>query len=284
MKHRILALVLAALMALALLTGCGGGSAPAKTEAQSAPAAQSAAEASSAAQSAAEASAAASSAAQSAAEASEGGKTAAAFSPYAWLGLQDMPECPYLDTLCTYHYYREYTSYIMGMSTKSTEAVDGVNTFKGTDTTRTYSIDGTIITFNDYSKTYTTYELGSSLVEQSAASIEKHKADGTNMVGRVFVTTGTGVIPEYSETENDKTEYEYYEYNYPSYEEYGTRLVERFYMKDGDVFATYMETYSDGKLLTGLTEVMQSMSGEIPEGTLEIPSTDGYEEFKLDDN
>lgn len=284
MKRRILALVLAALMALALLTGCGGGSAPAKTETQSAPAAESAAEASaaaaSAAQSAAEASAAAS-AAQSAAAASEGGKTEAAISPYAWQGLQDMPECPYLDALCTYHYYREFTSYVMGMSTKNTEAVDGINSFKGTDTTRTYSVEGKVITFNDSSKTYMEYDMGEGMIKMAKESMEKAMAQGTNTPGRTFVGTGSGVIPEYSETEGDKAEYEYYEYNYPGYEETGYQMVERFYMKDGDVYAINQQMSKDGEQITNMTEVIKSMSGDIPKGTFDVPSTDGYEELKL---
>lgn len=289
MKRKLLAFLLAGIMASALLTGCGGGQSPAQTGGQSSAGAQSsespAADASAAVESAAAASvaeesaAAASSAVESTAAASAAGSepAAAPASPYAWLGLQDMPACPYLDALCTYHYYREYTSYVMGLSTKSTEAVDGANSFKGTETTRIYSVDGRIVSFNDSSKIYSEQELGSSLVEMSAANIEKNKTNGTNMVGRAFVTKGTGVIPEYSDTEGDQTEYEYYEYNYPAYEKQNYQLVERFYMKDGDVFALYQETYSDGKLVAGLTEVIHSMSTEIPEGTFDIPSTEGYE-------
>lgn len=266
MKRRIFALVLAALMVLALLSGCGGGSAPAKTGEQSAPAAESAAPAE-----------------ERAAASASGSETAAVTSPYAWLGLQDMPSCPYLDALCTCHYYREYTSYVSSYAMKSTEAVDGINTFKGTDTTRTYSVGGKVITFNDSSKTYMEYDMVSGLVEQEKSNMEQARAEGTNMVGRAFVTTGSGAIPVYSETEDDQTEYEYYEYNYPAYEKNNYQIVERFYMKDGDVFAFYQATSTKDEDPMEMTEVIQSMSGEIPEGTFEIPSTDGYEELKTGD-
>ncbi len=288
MKRRILALVLAALMALALLTGCGDGQTQAQSSAESSPAAQQA-EGSAAAVSASKApaeentSAATSETSEASNNAAASAQAAVSASHYAWLGLQDMPSCPYLDAFCTYHYYREYTSYVSGYAMKYTEAVDGINTFKGTDTTRTYSVGGKVITFNDSSKTYMEYDMGSGLVEQAKSNMEQAKAEGTNMVGRAFVTTGSGVIPVYSETEDDQTEYEYYEYNYPAYEENDYQIVERFYMKDGDVFAFYQATSTKGGDPMEMTEVIQSMSGEIPEGTFEIPSTDGYEELKTGD-
>ena len=284
MKRRILALLLSGLLSCALLTGCGGAQAKTETPAQSSPAAASAAEEGAAASSAAQASSAPELSAEGSAQENEAeAAPEETVSPYAWQGLEDMPQCAYLDALCSYHYYREYTSYVMGYATKNVEAVDGANTFKGTDSSRTYSVDGRVITFNDSSKNYMEYNMDSSIAETAAEQIEKNKAEGTNLPGRAFVGTGSGVIPEYSETEDDQTEYEYYEYNYPGYEEYGTKMVERFYLKDGDVFAVWKET-TMGENTVGTTEVVQSMSGEIPKGTFDIPSTDGYEELKIGDN
>lgn len=289
MKRRILALLLAALMSLALLTGCGNDQTPAQSSAESSPAAEQA-EGSAAAENAAEIPAVEENA-EITAETSEASNEAVASeqaddvstSSYAWLGLQDIPSCDYLDALCTYHYYREYTSYVSSYAIKSTEAVDGINNFKRTDTTRTYSVDGKVITFNDSSKTYMEYDMGSGFVEQARSNMEQAMAEGTNMVGRAFVTTGSGAIPVYSETEDDQTEYEYYEYNYPAYEENDYQIVERFYMKDGDVFAFYQATSTKGGDPMEMTEVIHSMSGEIPEETFDIPSTDGYEKLKTSD-
>ena len=60
--------------------------------------------------------------------------------PYAWLGLQDMPECHYLDVLATNHYFRKSKEYIDGMSyvSKQTNAVDGINTYKKDEYYKTY--------------------------------------------------------------------------------------------------------------------------------------------------
>lgn len=295
MKRRILALLLALLMACALLTGCGDKQAATGTPAAASSAAQEAeapaAEASAAAASSAAESAAVESAAESAAEASAAAQEAEApeasaapgaeaVSPYAWQGLEDMPQCAYLDALCTYHYYREFTGYAMGYSSKQIEAVDGVNSYKETGSTRTYSVGGHIITFNDSAKNYMEYDMSGALIDQATAAMEDAMTKGTNTPGRVFVTTGSGVIPQYSEVEGDETEYEYYEYNYPAYEERGYGMVERFYLKDGDVFAITQQMSKDGEQVTESAEVIQSMSGEIPEGTFDIPSTDGYEKME----
>lgn len=291
MKRRILALLLACTMVSAVLTGCGN--APASEEpAQSVPAVQEA-EASAAspeesapAQSAPDAAAQSASAAEESAAASSAPETEAPAeavsgnAEYAWLGLQDMPRCPYLDVLCTYHYYRVYTNYVLSFKQEQIEAVDGVNSYKKTDSNRVYSVDGRVISFSDSAKKYMEQDISGGLYNQAKDNLETSRADGVNMIGRQFVTTGTGVIPVYSDTEGDQTEYEYYEYEYPAtLEATGYQMVERFYMKDGDVYAIYQQMSKDDKQASATTEVIESMSGEIPEGTFDIPSTDGYEKM-----
>ena len=202
--------------------------------------------------------------------------------PYAWLGLQDMPDCDYLNILATNRYYRKADMYIAGMSYVSHEikAVDGINTYEEDETKRVYSIEGKILSLNEDSKTYMEEDM-SDMAESAAEQYDDAIKNGTNLSGRSFTGTGTEAVPIYSEQTDDKAEYEYYEYNYPELEESGdSSTVERFYLKDGDVFAIYTKT-TWGDLVIESTEIIQEMSGEIPAGTFELPDLSGYEKTEL---
>lgn len=199
---------------------------------------------------------------------------------YSWLGLQDMPRCNYLNALATYHYIREYTSYTAGFVTETTEAVDGINTYQSSDNTKSYSIDGKVIGINESSKMYSEADATSN-AEEARKNLEDYQASGENWTGRAFVGTGKEAIPGYSEKTGDTTEYEYYEYNYPASAEVGLPVIERFYMKDGDVYATCKTTYMEDEPLGQVTEVIKSISINIPEGTFDIPDLEGYEKLKL---
>lgn len=196
--------------------------------------------------------------------------------PYAWLGLQDMPECDYLDILATNHYIKKSEIYVDGLSyvSKETNAVDGINTFKEDEYSKVYSIDGKVTSINESNKTYMEQDL-SDLAETSKEAQESAMETGTNTIGRSYKGTGSEAIPIYSE-QGDKDEYEYYEYDYPDMEESGYSSIERFYMKDGDVFAIYNKIVM-GESVIETTDVIKSMSGDIPDGTFDLPDLKGYE-------
>ena len=201
--------------------------------------------------------------------------------PYAWLGLQDMPECHYLDVLATNHYFRKSNEYIDGMSyvSKQTNAVDGINTYKKDEYYKTYSIDGKVTSINLSSKTYMEEDMGS-LAETAKENLDAAMKTGENRYGRNFKGTGTGTIPILSDN-GDDAEYEYYEYDYPEMEaSSGDTMIERYYMKDGDVYAIYTEA-TMGDTVVSSTEVIKKMSGEIPENTFELPDLSKYEKTEL---
>ena len=202
--------------------------------------------------------------------------------PYAWLGLQDIPECHYLDVLSTNHYIKVSDEYIAGMShvVRETNAVDGINTYKENENSKVYSIDGMTYSINEDSKSYIEMDMGDiaeSALESSISAMES----GTNLYGRSLVGTGSEVIPIYSDETEDKDEYEYYEYNYPEAEKStDTSEIERFYLKDGDVFAIYTKI-TMGDSVVESTEVIDSISGDIPEGTFDLPDLSGYEKMEM---
>lgn len=212
-----------------------------------------------------------------------GSQEQAAVHPYAWLGLQDMPECQYLDLISTSHYVKESEIYIEGMSyvSKETNAVDGINTYKENENSKVYSIEGKVVSINDSSKTYVEQDasdISESAKENLASAMEK----GTNIYGRQFKETGTGAVPVYSE-QGDKTEYEYYEYEayvYPDQKSDDNQTIERYYIKDGDVFAVYTKT-TMGDTVVESTEVIKSISADIPEGMLKMPDLSGYEKQEI---
>ncbi|MBQ3281451.1 MAG: hypothetical protein IJH41_03485 [Eubacterium sp.] len=200
--------------------------------------------------------------------------------PYAWLGYQDIPECDYLDILATNHYYRESEEYIKGLSyvSKHINAVDGINTYKDEDGSKTYSIDGKVTVVNEDAKYYMEQD-ATSLAESAVDNMETARKEGTNLYGREFQGTGSEAIPIYSEQTGDKNEYEYYEYSYPEFEkDEGNKETERVYLKDGDVYAIY-QYIKWGETEVESTEVMKKMSGDIPDGLFKLPDLSGYEKM-----
>ena len=202
--------------------------------------------------------------------------------PYAWLGLQDMPQCNYLDILSTRHYIQTYEYYAMSVKTTQTEAVDGINSYAEDDNSIIYSVNGHVLSLNKNAKIYMEENLSSDMIEASTKAVEEAMANGTNSYGRAFVETGSGAIPLYSK-DGDAAEYDYYEYNYPESEAYGTSMTERFYLKDGDVFAIYeVIKYGDPQTEIESTKIIQSMSAEIPEGTFDEPDLSEYTLYEMD--
>ena len=193
--------------------------------------------------------------------------------PYAWLGQEDMPSCPYLDLLSTGHYIRTYDYYTMGYFVEETEAVDGVNSVIINENNRSYAVDGHILSVSDNSKVYMEYDM-SSAIEEARANLKAAIQEGTNIFGRTFTLKGSGPVPLYSDA-GDTAEYEYYEYSYPEAEAAGSEMTERYYMKDGDVFAIWQKTKTGQSEVEG-TKVIKSISGEIPEGTFTLPDLEGY--------
>lgn len=191
--------------------------------------------------------------------------------PYSWLGLQDMPKCNYLDIISTGHYIQVSDLTALGITIEQTEAVDGVNTYTGNQNTRTYSVDGKILSITEATKNYSESDI-SSMIETAKENQEKAMAEGTDTSGRNFVGTGKGAIPG---LENDTVEYEYYEYDYPDGKEAGTEMTERYYMKDGDVYAIY-EKAALGEAEIESLKVIKSISGDIPAGTFDLPDLSGY--------
>lgn len=202
--------------------------------------------------------------------------------PYAWLGLQDIPECDYLDALASNHYYKESDVYIKGMSyvSKEINARDGIDTYKKNENSLVYSIGGKIVSVNDGIKSYMEEDM-SYMAEDHQAQFDEAMEKGTNLYRREFEGTGSEAVPVYSEQEGDDTEYEYYEYSYPDFEASGDNYseVERFYLKDGDVFAVYTKI-TMGDTETESAEIIKKMTGNIPEGTFDIPDLSDYEKIE----
>lgn len=195
--------------------------------------------------------------------------------PYAWIGLQDMPKCNYLDIISTGKYIETVEQHALGIVAEQTEAHDGVNSYTSASGNSTYSVDGKVTSISEAAKMYMEYDM-ESLAETAKETYEAAMKDGTNTTGRAFVEKGKGTITGLDE---DTNEYEYYEYNYPGGEEAGTSMTERFYMKDGDVYAIYQ------KVVLGESEVesvklIKSISGEIPAGTFDLPDLSGYTKYE----
>lgn len=203
--------------------------------------------------------------------------------PYAWLGLQDIPECDYLDALASNHYYKKSDVYIKGMSyvSKEINARDGINTYKKNENTLVYSIGGKVVSINSSGKSYMEEDM-SDMAEDHQEQFDEAMEKGTNLYGRSFKETGSEAIPVYSEEKGDDTEYEYYEYSYPDFEASGDNYseVERFYLKDGDVFAVYTKI-TMGDTETEATEIVKKMTTDIPDGTFDIPDLSGYEKMDI---
>ena len=200
--------------------------------------------------------------------------------PYAWMGLQDIPQCNYLDILATNHYIQTYDSYVSTFSVEETAAVDGINTYTENENERIYSVDGKVLSINENSKIYIEQDV-SSLIEEAKANLQAAMEMGTNLQGRSFVDEGTGTIPLVADAENgDTAEYSYYEYNYPEAEAMGTPMTERYYMKDNDVYAIYQSvSYGEDTKMESV-KVIKSISGEIPDGTFDLPDLSGYDKYE----
>ncbi len=200
--------------------------------------------------------------------------------PYAWMGLQDIPQCNYLDILATNHYIQTYDNYVSSFSVEETAAVDGINTYTENKNERSYSIDGKVLSINENSKIYIEQDV-SSIIEEAKANLQAAMEQGTNLQGRSFVAEGTGTIPLVADAENgDAAEYSYYEYNYPEAEALGTPMTERYYMKDNDVYAIYQSVSYGDDINMESVKVIKNISGEIPEGTFELPDLSGYSKYE----
>ena len=201
--------------------------------------------------------------------------TPAPLSPYNWLGYPEMPRCNYLDRIASQRYYREYTSYIeLGSGVygaESIEATDGANTYERSITGgdgETYKLAGMIYSFNNRNMTYMETDLTSLYAAQP--TIAERIAANENATGKVFNGMGRSAVPFYASI--DSAAYDYYEYSAGSG---ALMLIERLYMKDGDVFAVY-SLVGDKDSGTAYTIVTTKMTADIPEGIFELPDLSGY--------
>ncbi len=196
--------------------------------------------------------------------------------PYAWLGLQDMPHCNYLDFIASQHYLRVVDFYVDSYVVEKTEAVDGLNTYSKDQNGLTLNLDGMVYSFNDASMIYMTNDM-TAMLEDARQARAEHVEKGINEYGRVFQNIGQGAIPLYADATGDTSEYEYYEYLTGASDEAQTAsLTERFYMKDGDVFAIYsLAGMGDSEVES--TEVIKSITSDLPEDILALPANfDAY--------
>ena len=259
---KIIALAMALMLTLSIFTACGKKTEPAATD-----------------DTVADTAAAPADDTASAADDTETAEGDAEVHPYAWMGLEDMPRCNYLDIISANHYIQVCDSYAMSIVAEQTEAVDGINTYTATSNSRQYSIDGHVYSLNGNTKTYVEYDM-SSVVESARKNQEDAIASGTNINGRKFQSTGKGVIPLYSDKTGDTAEYEYYEYlNDSSTDTVISKVTERYYMKDGDVFAIYTNSEVSTIKLDSL-KVIKSISADIPEGLIATPDLTGYEKYE----
>lgn len=198
--------------------------------------------------------------------------------PYAWLGLQDLPQCNYFDLVAGQHFVRVIDFYMGPLVSERTMAEDGLNSYTLAEGTIALNIDGMVYSFNPDSKLYTTFDM-TDLREDQLAQRAEDVEKGINESGRVYQGTGTSVIPVYSDSTGDTAEYDYYEYLIEnSGEGYEMALTERFFFKDGDVFAisSHMKV---GENELDYAEVIKSISGDIPEDLIALP--EDFAEYTL---
>ena len=193
--------------------------------------------------------------------------------PYEWLGLSGMPECNYLDILSTNHYYQVYDAYAPGVKDEVIEAADGIDAYQKNAGTTSLTVGGMIFAISEATKSYMQYDMTDS-AGQARNNMDYAMENGVNMKGREFNDTGRSTVPLYAEAEGDTAEYEYYEFltSNPGVSE----LTERFFMRDGDVFAIYSHTEMGDSILES-TNVIKSITADIPAGTFDIPDLSGYE-------
>ena len=194
--------------------------------------------------------------------------------PYEWLGLSGMPECNYLDILSSNRYYQVYDLYGTEGKTEYIEAADGIDSYQASETARSLAVDGMFYSIDEIGKTYTRIDNTDSTA-QARAYMESVFAQGTNIYGRELKGTGKGAVPLYADAEGDAAEYEYYEFltSNPGVNE----IVERFYMRDGDVFAIYTRAANDVTAIES-TKVIKSISPDVPAGIFTTPNLAGYTE------
>lgn len=194
--------------------------------------------------------------------------------PYEWLGLSGMPECNYLDILSSNRYYQVYDLYGTEGKTEYIEAADGIDSYQASETARDLAVGGMFYSIDEIGKTYTRIDNTDSTA-QARAYMESVFAQGTNIYGRELKGTGKGAVPLYADAEGDAAEYEYYEFltSNPGVNE----IVERFYMRDGDVFAIYTRTANDVTAIES-TKVIKSISPDVPAGIFTTPNLAGYTE------
>ena len=179
--------------------------------------------------------------------------------PYAWMGLQDIPKCNYLDIMSTNNYVQVYDTYVYGIKAEVTDACKGLKTYQKNGNNLSYNIEGMIYSINLDSKQYGMVDMTESM-EGVKETMDAAIAAGTNTKGRTFQSSGSSAIPLYSEEEGDTAEYEYYEYSI------GDSVTERYYMKDGDVFAIYTKTSN-----LESTNVIKSVSGDVSDDLFVVP-------------
>lgn len=200
-----------------------------------------------------------------------------AVNPYAWLGFQDIPECNFMNALASNHYYKESEVHIKDLSyvSKQINAVDGINSYKEDEYSKVWSVDGKMLSVNESSKSYMEQDM-SDMSEDRKEILKSAMEEGTNLYGRELKDTGKEVVPI---QEDDKDEYEYYEYYYPEMEESSDNsTIERYYLKDGDVFAIYTKS-ALGETVVESTEIIKKMSEDIPDGIFDLPDVSDYKKI-----
>ena len=188
--------------------------------------------------------------------------------PYAWLGLQDMPKCNYLDILSTNNFIQVYDTYVLGIKAEVTDACEGLKSYQKNQSNLSYNLEGMIYSLNTDAKQYMQIDMTSAIADAKAA-MESAMAEGTNSKGRSFQGTGKSAVPLYADDSGDSAEYEYYEYKT------GDSVLERFFMKDGDVFAVYTQTHAGDSELES-TNVIKSISGDVPDDLFVLPDLSDY--------
>ena len=189
--------------------------------------------------------------------------------PYEWLGLSGMPECKYLDTICTNHYYQVYDSYTSEGKQEVVDAADGVDALLVQNGIRSLTVGGMVYIIDDEAKVYTLEDI-TDLAAQAKSSLDYALENGVNSTGRAFQDTGRSAVPLYGE---DTAEYEYYEFQTSN--PGASELTERFFLRDGDVFAIY-SLKKEGDHTEETTKVIKSYTADIPAGTLAVPDLSGY--------
>lgn len=194
-----------------------------------------------------------------------------AVDPYAWMGLEDMPKCNYLDIMSTNNYVQVYDTYVLGIKAEVTDACKGLKTYQKNQSSLTYNLEGMIYSLNTDSKQYALVDMTES-IEDIRKNMEKTMSEGINSSGRVFQGTGKSTVPQYDEKEGDSAEYDYYEY---LIESAGSSVLERYFMRDGDVFAVYKKVKA-GETEMETTNVIKSLSGDVPDDLFVMPDLSDY--------